>query len=230
VGGKVVEKLLINRIMHHIYSNNLLNPNQFGFTPNKRPTDAAIIVKEYLEEGMREGHIAILVSLDVKGAFDVTCWPSILNTLKEFNCPKNLCNLAKSYFSGRTAILTSNTIQIEKEVSKGCPQGSCCGPGFWNIQYNSLLNLEYGKHTKAIAFADDLLIAVKAETVREAENYANIEIRKITNWARENKITFNEQKSKVMVISRKKRRENKNVTIQGVPGGMCNTSGECFLC
>jgi hypothetical protein len=47
------------------------------------------------------------------------------------------------------------------------------------------------------------------ETVREAENYANIEIRKITNWAKENKITFNEQKSKVMVISRKKRRETK---------------------
>ena len=43
-------------------------------------------------------------------------------------------------------------------------------------------------------------IGVKVETVREAENYANIEIRKITNWAKENKITFNEQKSKVMVI------------------------------
>jgi hypothetical protein len=97
---------------------------------------------------MREGHIAILVSLDVKGTFDAAWWPSILNALKEFNCPKNLYNLAKSYFSGRTAILSSNTIQIEKEVSKGCPQGSCCGPGFWNIQYNSLLNLEYGKHKK----------------------------------------------------------------------------------
>ena len=74
--------------------------------------------------------------LDVKGAFDAAWWPSILNTLKEFNCPKNLYNLAKSYFSGRTAILSSNTIQIEKQVSKVCPQGSCCGPGFWNIQYN----------------------------------------------------------------------------------------------
>jgi len=37
---------------------------------------------------MREGHIAILVILDVKGAFDAAWWPSILNTLKEFNCPK----------------------------------------------------------------------------------------------------------------------------------------------
>jgi hypothetical protein len=50
-------------------------------------------------------------------------------------------------------------------VSKGCAQGSYCGPGFWNIQYNSILNLEFRKQTKAIAFADDLLIAVKAEGI-----------------------------------------------------------------
>jgi hypothetical protein len=37
--------------------------------------------------------------------------------------------------------------------------------GFWNIQFNSLLNLEFGKRTKAIVFADDLLIAVRAENV-----------------------------------------------------------------
>jgi hypothetical protein len=150
VGGKVLEKLLINRIMNHIHSNSLMNPNQFGFTPWKSAIDAAIAVKEYLQEGLRKEHVAILVSIDVKDAFDAAWWPSILNTLKECNCPKNLYNLAKSYFSARRAILSTNSIKIEREVSKGCPQGTC----FWNIQYNSLLNTEYGKHTKAIAFAD----------------------------------------------------------------------------
>jgi hypothetical protein len=43
VGGKVLEKLLINRIMHHIHGNGLMNPNQFGFTPRK---SAVIAVKE----------------------------------------------------------------------------------------------------------------------------------------------------------------------------------------
>jgi hypothetical protein len=36
--GKVLEKLLINRIMHHTYTNNLLNSNQFGFTPKRSTT------------------------------------------------------------------------------------------------------------------------------------------------------------------------------------------------
>ena len=98
-------------------------------------------------------------------------------------------------------------------MSKGCPQGSCCGTGFWNIQFNSLLNLKFGKRTKAIAFADDLLIAVKAENVQEAENFANTEISKITNLAKDNKIMFNDQKSKVMVVTRRKRREKTEVYV-----------------
>jgi len=143
----------------------------------------------------------------------VAWWPSILHTLKTFNCPKNLYNLTRSYFSDRTATLHTNSIQIERDITKGCPQGPCCGPGYWNIQFNSLLNLNYGKRTKAIAFADDLLIAIRAGNVQEAENFANIEINKITNWEKENKITFNEQKSKVMLATRRKRREIAEVNV-----------------
>jgi hypothetical protein len=125
VGGIILVKVLINRIMHYVYSNNLLNYNQFAFTPKKSAIDAALAVKEYLEEGIRERHIAILVSLNVKGAFDAAWWPSILKTLKDLKCPKNLYKLAKSYFSERTATLSTKSIKMEREVSKGCPQGSC---------------------------------------------------------------------------------------------------------
>ena len=173
VGGKVLEKILINRIMHHLNKNNLMNKNQFGFTPGKGTTDAILAVKDFIEEGIKQRHITILITLEVKSAIDAAWWPSIIHALKEFNCPKDLYNLAKSYFSERKVTLYSNSKKIEREASKGCPQGSCSGPGFWNIQYNSLLNLDFGKRTKAIAFADDLLIAVKAETAKEAENFAN---------------------------------------------------------
>jgi len=134
VGGKVLEKLLINIIMRYIYTNNLLNTNQYGFTPKKSTTDVTLAVKEYIKEGFRQGHITILVSLDVKGAFDAAWWPSILHTLKVSKCPKNLYNLARSYFSDRTATIHTNNIRIERDVSKGSPRVSCCGPGFWNIQ------------------------------------------------------------------------------------------------
>jgi hypothetical protein len=109
--------------------------------------------------------------------------------------------------------MTTNTLQVEKEVSKGCPQESCCGPGLWNIQYNPLLNLEFRTQTKAVAFADDLLLAVKAESIRETENITNIEMNKILTWAKNNKLTFNEEKSKAMFLTRRKRKENKEISV-----------------
>jgi hypothetical protein len=60
-----------------------------------------------------------------------------------------------------------NSRRIEKSITK-CPQGSCCSPELWNIQYNSLLSIKFTNHTEAIAFADDLIIMTKAETIPEA--------------------------------------------------------------
>ena len=96
-------------------------------------------------------------------------------------------------------------MRIDTTVTKGCPQGSCCGPGYWNIQFNSKLNLNFAKWTRAIAFADDLLIAVKAGAVVEVENLTNIEMSKITNWSKENKIKINKRKSKVMPLPRQRK-------------------------
>jgi len=53
----------------------------------------------------------------------------------------------------------------------------------------------------------------KAESIPEAENIMNAELRKISAWTRENKLKFNEQKSQVMLMSRRKRKENKEVKV-----------------
>jgi len=94
-------------------------------------------------------------------------------------CPKNLYNLTKSYFIQRTAAMTMNSLGIEKPVIRGCPQGSCCGPGLWNLQFNSLHQLKFMARTKVAAYADDLLIATRGDSIRAVENYTDAEISKI---------------------------------------------------
>ena len=213
VAGKVLEKLLINRIMHHMVTKKLMNKHQYGFTPQRGTTDAAMAVKKFVENAERQKQVVVMTSLDVRGAFDAAWWPSILYNLKSMNCPKNLYRLTENYFSHRTAILKLNTHEKEKEVSKGCPQGSCSGPGFWNILYNTLLNLNFTKRTKVIAFADDLLVLTKGEYPTEAENYANQDLKLIEKWAKSNKIEFNDDKSKTLLITNRRRLRNTTVNI-----------------
>ena len=60
---------------------------------------------------------------------------------------------------------------------------------------------------KAIEFADNLMIMIEGKSIKETENHANMEINKITAWTKNNKSQFNKQKFKVMVLSRRKRKE-----------------------
>jgi len=92
-------------------------------------------------------------------------------------------------------ILHSNTHRIERNITKGCPQGSCCRPGFWIVLYD-LLNMKYSSHTKLIALRDDLTILTYGKTLSEVEAYANSDLAKIEKWAWENKLKFNRENEK----------------------------------
>jgi hypothetical protein len=162
---------MIDRILFHIYSNDLFNDNQYGFTPQRGKIDSVMEVKNFIDESLRLKEYTVLVSLDVKGAFDAAWWPSTLKQLRELKCPKNLYNLSVSYFSNRTATLSINNYTTEKEVQKGCPRGSCCVPGFWNVTYNSLLNLKFNSRTKVMAFSNDLIVLTRGTSKIGAENY-----------------------------------------------------------
>jgi len=194
--GKVQEKLLIKRIMHHLHKIEFLNDNQYGFTPQKKTIDAAMEARKFIEPQLQKGRVIIMASLGAKRAFDSAWWPAILKGLREAKCPRNLYYLTQDYLKERKAVIKKSSFNIEKIITIGCPQGSCCGSGFWNIQYNPLLNLSYTKHTKVLAFADDLAIMLEAESIGEAENFANIELNKIAEWAADTKLdlTKNNQK------------------------------------
>jgi len=49
--------------------------------------------------------------------------------------------------------------------------------------------------------------------LHEVENYANIETQKVATWARNNKTSFNDQKSKVLVITKKKPKNKRDIRI-----------------
>ena len=89
---------MIDRILFHIHSNDLFNDNQYGFILQKRTVVAAMEVKTFIEESLRLKQCAVIVNLDVKGAFDAAWWPRFLKQVRVLKYPKNLYNLSASYF------------------------------------------------------------------------------------------------------------------------------------
>jgi len=65
-----------------------------------------------------------------------------------------------------------------------------------DLHYISLLELKYMKGTKVVAFADDLMIATRGESVRAVKNYVNVELSKINVYQKNNRIRFNDKNAK----------------------------------
>ena len=71
--------------------------------------------------------------------------------------------------------------------------------------------MDFRKQTTAIAFADDSLIAVKAERIRGAENITNIEINKILNWAKTTKSTSTKRNPNLWLYCKGKKKKMKKL-------------------
>jgi hypothetical protein len=119
IGWKVLKKIMLNRINHHVYSKGYMNENQLGFRPQKSTISAVLTTRNFVKQGLADGEVIALVRLDVQGAFDATWWPGILKVLRACKCPKNIYEHAKSYFTQRSAVLSTNTLGSEKGISRG---------------------------------------------------------------------------------------------------------------
>ena len=104
-------------------------------------------------------------------------------------------------------------MEIEKPVTMGYIKVSCSGPGFWNILYISLLNMDFTHRTSVTAFADDLLVLTRGKCALDAEKCANRDLKETEHLARENKVYFNENKSKVLLVTTKTSGDNRTLNI-----------------
>jgi hypothetical protein len=87
------------------------------FHHKKRTTSAAKAVKVFIEEALTKGQTVALVILDVKGTLGAVWWQRVLMYLKDFQCPRNLYNLTKKYFSERPAFISTNSMRIGTHVT-----------------------------------------------------------------------------------------------------------------
>ncbi|GBM75176.1 hypothetical protein AVEN_262317-1 [Araneus ventricosus] len=88
--GKILEKLLLERFNHHFRKNNSQHPLQYGFTVNKSSEEAIGDLLEKIEKARNSNNHALLISIDIKGAFDNLQYHSIKNCLHKINYHSNI--------------------------------------------------------------------------------------------------------------------------------------------
>ncbi|UYV73035.1 EPM2AIP1, partial [Cordylochernes scorpioides] len=151
-----------------------------------------------IEEGVAKGNWVIAISFDIVGAFDNLNWNMVVSALDEKGCPFNLLTLVRDFLRDRRVSIKVGAVDIHRIVSKGCPQGSCCGPILWNVVADTILRKELPAGACMVAYANDNCLIISEKSRRKAEALANESIGRLKVWAELVKLEFNAGKTKAL--------------------------------
>ena len=201
VFGKLLEKLLIKRLTYAAQKSDAWNARQFGFREQTSTSDALRLLVTKINEAKTAKRQVIGVSLDIKAAFDNAWWPALLERLRASGCAKNIFRLIQSYLQERNVSLDFANARASKQMTKGCVQGSVCGPTFWNLILDELLGVELPDGCHIQAYADDVMLLVSAPTAAGVQAAANAALKTISEWGVGVKLNFSPAKTQAICFT-----------------------------
>lgn len=218
--GKLLERLIQNRLTETTEGERPLSANQFGFRKARSTLDAINLVVSTAREataGKRWKGGAMkycaIVTLDIKNAFNTANWGQIMRALQKMGAPEYLLRIIGDYLSDRVLIYDTEEGPREYLVTGGVPQGSVLGPILWNVMYDAVLRLPLPRGASSVGLADDLAILVVAKHLEEVQLIANRSVETIRKWLDSVGLTLADHKTEVLLVSRRKVREKVTVTV-----------------
>jgi hypothetical protein len=196
--SKILEKIVADKLIYHLLSNDLLYNHQYGFLPKKSTEQNLIQIVNFITEALNEGMYCMGVFLDLRKAFDVCSHEILLKKLEKMGIKGTAHKWFKSYLTNRSQCVDISghfSEQINLDIS--VIQGSTLGP----ILFLCYIN-DFWRATSlfSVLFADDTTCLAKSHNLRDLTNFVNVELRKIANWFRSNKMALNTGKTKFMIF------------------------------
>jgi ribonuclease HI/exonuclease III len=203
--GKILEKMVADRLMHVLESRRLLNDNQAGFRQGRCTTDQVLkLVQEASDQMHAEGsnHRLIATFFDYEKAFDKVWRDGLLHKMIEQDIPRRFVKYVRHFLSNRTTQVEVNGIRSDTfTLKEGLPQGSSISPLLFLIFINDI-DVELDPETFASLFADDTATWLKDGEKRGSHRrLAQREVDKIKAWANKWKMRLNASKTRSMITS-----------------------------
>ncbi|KAL8588285.1 hypothetical protein ACOMHN_049313 [Nucella lapillus] len=161
--GKVYERVLKNRLDHHLEKNEILPLCQVGFRKGRNCMEHVVRLIEDTKKWSLKGKNKKTVAtfFDIKKAFDSVWHAKLLNKMGALGITGRMYNFIQTFLDSREI-----TVKVGPSVSRshildmGVPQGSVIAPTLFSIMLHDILTtLQPQKKPPTISlFADDLAI------------------------------------------------------------------------
>ena len=201
VPGKILERLINTRLRHHLETNNLHNPLQFGFRQCRGTTHALAITTEYIALSKADGGQCHIVLRDITKAFDKVWHRGLKYKLLNLGLPTITEKLLCDFLDGREArIRLDSYLGPTFQTTCGVPQGSVLSPTLFIIYTRDTPQSLRGLN---ISYADDITQVINYEGKSKHLMNARTreEVERVNRYERAWKIKTNVNKFSIIPIS-----------------------------
>ena len=209
VPGKIIEQVILTRLTKFLHDNELINPNQYGFTTGRGTQTALAKLYEIISMTQTNNQGCNIVSRDISKAFDKVWHPGLKYKMCVAEMPEPLLKVLCSFVDNRKAkIKIENHIGPEFPLHSGVPQGSILSPALFNFYTHDMPPPSDGCHQ--VIFADDQtqIITHPNKIAKRTLAWKTArEIKKISDYEKKWKIKTNRAKFQMISISIQKPRE-----------------------
>ena len=229
--AKILERHVNAQCLSYLESHSFISDDQSAFLKYRSTITALHKVNDYWLEAIDNGLVSSVCFFDIKKCFDSLNHSVLLFKLKKYGFTSSALGWFQSYLSNRThATNCNNNLSNFKCVHIGIPQGSVLGPLLFLIYMNGL-PVVVSKSLCSL-FADDTMVAPIAETTNKSLSFLASDVKAISKWFFQNKLTINVTKSSTMLIGTSSRitpHHLKNTLGITLDKELSNTDEYCYL-
>ena len=200
--SKIFEKALLKQLVDYFDRNLLLYSSQYGFRKAHSTEHAILELMDKINLLMDKGKSPFSIFIDLSKAFDCLDHGILIDKIKHYGVTGKALELLTNYLSNRQQFTHFESIDSNKvAITTGVPQGSILGPFFFLLYMNDFSKCS--QLFSAINYADDTVLSSTMSTFGSLppEGDINIELEKVSDWLKANKLCVNAGKSKVMFFS-----------------------------
>ncbi|GFU59796.1 probable RNA-directed DNA polymerase from transposon X-element [Trichonephila clavipes] len=201
--SKITESIILTRLKEFLYTNNIINPNQYGFTNKLSTLHPLLNLTGAISEGFQSKKSTGAVFLDIQKAFDRVWLTGLTYKLINYNIPPPLVFLLHSYNSNRSyQVRVKDTLSTTKFINCGVAQGSLLGPLLFNLYINDIP--EYSL-TKLNMYADDTAVHTTFKRITSVTFALNKHLKLLEKYYDRWKISINVEKSAAVLFTKKRK-------------------------
>lgn len=203
--GKILEKIIANRLIYILEDRGLLTENQAGFRPGRSTVDQVLKLVQEASDNMHSnprGLRTLTAFFDYNKAYDTVWRDGLIYKMIQLKLPTRFIRYVRHFLSGRWTTVSINNVSSKPFLLRnGLPQGSSISPLLFLIFINDI-DVDMDMETAASLFADDTSTWRADGKIRgSGKRLMQSEIDKIMNWAVKWKMKVNASKTKTMVIT-----------------------------